>query len=176
MTVKQIVNNTNYIWNKIITKLIKNNISISTMESCTAGLIATLITNTEGASSIMKGAYVTYSNEAKIQQGVPKKIIDKYGVYSKETSIEMAKACAKSYNANIGIGITGVIDRIDPCNITKDKPVFYTFYINNKRYSYKIDSIPNIYTTRFDRKFYVANVIGKYLDDLIYRIDMIKEN
>ncbi|MBR0092847.1 MAG: CinA family protein, partial [Lachnospiraceae bacterium] len=55
--------------------LIRNGISITTMESCTAGQIASLITDTEGASEIMKGAFVTYSNEAKIRQGVPAEVI-----------------------------------------------------------------------------------------------------
>ena len=48
-------------------KLIEKNISITTMESCTSGQLASLISDTEGASGIMKGAFVTYSNESKIK-------------------------------------------------------------------------------------------------------------
>ena len=56
----------------------------------------------------MKGAFVTYSNEAKIRQGVPAQTISRYSVYSRETAAEMAKACAEAYGADIGIGVTGM--------------------------------------------------------------------
>ena len=96
--------------------LIEKNMTITTMESATSGQIASLITDTEGSSAILKGAFITYCNEAKIMQGVPAEILDKYTVYSKETAEAMAKACAKTYNANIGIGVTGTMGNIDPAN------------------------------------------------------------
>lgn len=46
----------------IIKQLIASHTTISTMESCTSGLIASLITDTEGASAIFPGGYVTYLN------------------------------------------------------------------------------------------------------------------
>ena len=52
--------------------------TITTMESATSGQIASLITDTEGSSAILKGAFITYCNEAKIMQGVPAEILDKY--------------------------------------------------------------------------------------------------
>lgn len=70
--------------------------TITTMESATSGQIASLITDTEGSSAILKGAFITYCNEAKIMQGVPAEILDKYTVYSKETAEAMAKACAEN--------------------------------------------------------------------------------
>ena len=51
-------------------KLIEKKLTITTMESCTAGLIMSLITDTEGSSAITKGGFVTYSNEAKVKNGV----------------------------------------------------------------------------------------------------------
>ena len=96
--------------------LIRNKLSITTMESATAGQIASLITDTEGSSAILKGAYVTYSNEAKIKQGVPAEIIEKFTVYSRETAAAMAKACRKAYDADIWIGVTGMVGNIDPAN------------------------------------------------------------
>ena len=71
-------------WKKIVDKLIEENLTISTMESCTGGGIANEITNISGASSVIMESYVTYCNEAKIKHGVPKEIIDKYTVYSQE--------------------------------------------------------------------------------------------
>ena len=58
--------------------LIEKKLTITTMESATSGQIASLITDTEGSSAVMKGAFITYSNEAKIRQGVPAEIIEKY--------------------------------------------------------------------------------------------------
>ena len=58
----------------IVKKLIDTHTTISTMESCTSGLIASMITDTEGASAIFPGGYVTYLNETKILNGVDAKI------------------------------------------------------------------------------------------------------
>lgn len=96
--------------------LIDRKMAITTMESITCGQIASLITDTEGASAVLKGAFVTYSNEAKIMQGVPEAVIETYGVYSKETARAMAEACKRAYRADIGIGITGTTGNIDPNN------------------------------------------------------------
>ena len=50
----------------IIKKLIDTHTTVSTMESCTSGMIASTITDTEGASAIFPGGYVTYLNETKV--------------------------------------------------------------------------------------------------------------
>ena len=151
---------------KSITKLlIKHNLTISTMESCTAGLIATLLTNKEGASAIMKGAFVTCSNEAKIMQGVSEECIAKNGVYSVETAVEMARACKKVYNSNIGIGVTGIIDRPDTNNHSYNI-IYYAIIINNKVFTRKY--IPDSNIERFRQKSYIASHIGI---DLIAMLD-----
>ncbi len=59
----------------------RKNLTITTMESATSGQIASLITDTEGSSAVLKGAFVTYCNEAKIMQGVPAEVLDAYTVY-----------------------------------------------------------------------------------------------
>lgn len=96
--------------------LIARNLQITTMESCTAGEIASLITDTEGSSAILKGALVAYSNEAKIQMGVSASVIEQYGVYSAKTARAMAHACRVTFGAAIGIGITGSFGNVDPAN------------------------------------------------------------
>ena len=92
-------------YRKLTKLLIEKKLTITTMESATSGQIASLITDTEGSSAILKGAFITYSNEAKIMQGVPQEVLEKFSVYSIETAIEMAKACRKTYRANIGIAL-----------------------------------------------------------------------
>ena len=91
-------------YHEITAKLIEKSLTVTTMESCTSGLIASLITDCEGASASFKGGFVTYSNEAKILNGVDKNIIDKYGVYSFETAKAMAKSCKDFYSIGILLG------------------------------------------------------------------------
>ena len=67
-------------YRRLTETLIARGLSITTMESCTAGQIASLITDTEGASAILKGAVVTYSNAATVRQGVPEETIRRFGV------------------------------------------------------------------------------------------------
>lgn len=59
---------------KIVRKLIDTNTTISTMESCTSGLIASMITDTEGASAVFPGGYVTYLNKTKSYAVLTKKL------------------------------------------------------------------------------------------------------
>lgn len=101
---------------KVTRELIKNNLTISFMESCTSGLLASMFTDTEGASSVFKGSLVTYSNEMKIKAGVPKEIISDYGVYSAECARAMAETAQKIYETHISIGITGTTGNVDPNN------------------------------------------------------------
>lgn len=96
--------------------LIVSGISVATMESCTSGLIASLITDTEGASEVFRGGYVTYCNEAKINAGVDSGVICKYGVYSEETALCMAVRAREIFGTDIGIGVTGSFGNADPAN------------------------------------------------------------
>lgn len=82
--------------------------SIAVMESCTGGLLASTITDVPGASGYFRGGLVTYTAEAKIQYGVEAAIIDEHGVVSNETAAAMAGAVRRQFDADIGVGITGV--------------------------------------------------------------------
>ena len=123
---------------EIVDLLIEKNKTISTMESCTGGAIASSITNIEGASEVLKYSAVTYSNEYKIKMGVKKEVIDKYSVYSIETADEMSKNISKFTNSNYGIGITGKLNRVDKNNpFGEDNIVFISIYDkdNDKYYN-----------------------------------------
>ena len=101
----------------IIKKLIDTHTTVSTMESCTS--------DTEGASAIFPGGYVTYLNETKIFIGVEEEIIRKYGVYSKECAEEMARTVQEKMHTDIAIGITGTTGNIDPNNADSMQGVVY---------------------------------------------------
>ena len=122
---------------EIVKYLIQNHISISTMESCTGGLLASLITDIPDASTILKFSAVPYSTEYKIKMGVAKEIIDKYTVYSKEVSIEMAKVISKFADSDLGVGITGKLTSnvdeeksVDLCLYDRRSDKIYTTHIN----------------------------------------------
>lgn len=153
-------------------KLIEKQLTITTMESCTAGLLMSLITDTEGSSGVTKGGFVTYSNEAKILNGVPAETIEKYGVYSKETAKAMAMACRKTYDANIGIGVTGTFGNVDPNN--KDSipgQVFFAIDMNGDIISYE-----RILEKQESRNAYKMAIAMEIVKELLESIEIIQYN
>lgn len=149
--------------------LIKKGMTITTMESATSGQIASLITDTEGSSAVLKGAFITYCNEAKIMQGVPAEVLDRYTVYSKETAEAMVKACVKAYDANIGIGVTGTMGNVDPANPGASVPgqVYFAIGIDGEVNSYYIELEPQ--STRLMYKLAVAKEIYNVLIERLLR-------
>lgn len=144
---------------KLTKTLIAKGMTITTMESATSGQIASLITDTEGASAVLKGAFITYSNEAKIMQGVPKEVIECYTVYSRETASEMAMACARAYQADIGIGVTGTMGNVDPANASASTPgqVYFAITIKGDTRAYFVELEPQ--PTRLAYKLAVAKEV-----------------
>lgn len=121
---------------EIVHYLITNHISISTMESCTGGLLASLITDIPDASTILKFSAVTYSTEYKIKMGVSKEVIDTYTVYSEETAREMAKKISDFTDSDLGVGITGRLvsnldeeKGVDVCIYDRRVDQYYTTYV-----------------------------------------------
>lgn len=120
--------------------LIKKNKSITFMESCTSGLLASRLTDTEGASAVFKGSLVTYSNEMKIAAGVSSEIIERHGVYSAECARAMAETIQKKYSADIAVGITGTTGNLDPANNDSIKgQAFFCINYNEKSYDFFIE-------------------------------------
>lgn len=148
--------------------LISRKLTITTMESCTAGQLASLITDTEGSSAVLKGAFVTYCNEAKIMQGVSEKVLNKYSVYSGQTAKEMAKACKKAYSADIGIGVTGSFGNIDPANPESSVPgtVYFAIDVEGEKCKSFKRTLP-VLPTRLQYKLAIADIIFKEIMKMI---------
>ncbi|MFT6076966.1 MAG: PncC family amidohydrolase [Rickettsiales bacterium] len=103
----------------------KSDIKIVTAESCTGGLISALITQISGSSNIFDRGFVTYSNEAKMQDlGVERKTLDDFGAVSEKVSAEMAIGAIKNSNANLSIAVTGIAG---PESDDTKKPVGLTY-------------------------------------------------
>lgn len=144
--------------------LIEQKKTIALMESCTGGLLASLLTDTEGASAILKGSYVTYSNEAKIKCGVPADTIARFGVYSEETAIAMAAAARHNYSTDIGVGVTGSLGTVDPANADSvPGQVWYAFMAGDTVVTGYMDAAAA--PTRHECKLMVAIEIGDKLSE-----------
>lgn len=103
----------------------KQNMSIATAESCTGGLIASLLTNVPGISEFYLEGIVAYSNEAKTNiLNVPEDLLIKYGAVSSQVASAMASGVRKHACSDIGIGTTGIAG---PSGGTEDKPVGLVF-------------------------------------------------
>lgn len=154
-------------YRSITLELIRRGLVISTMESCTGGLIASLITDTEGASAVLRGAFVTYSNEAKIRQGVPAEVIEKYSVYSKETAAAMADACRRAYGADIGIGVTGTFGNIDPENPAASEPGKVYFSVSTEKAAEAQEILLPPMPSRYEYKLITARTVAEALTELL---------
>lgn len=105
----------------IVGRLIKNNMTISTAESCTGGLLASTMINVPSASSVFLNGVICYSNESKIYElDVCKEDLGKYGAVSEQVAIQMAEGIRKKSNTTIGISTTGIAG---PAGGTEEKPV-----------------------------------------------------
>ena len=147
----------------VVNLLIEKKMTIATMESCTGGFVASSITDIDGSSNVLKFSAVTYSNEYKIKMGVSKEVIDKYSVYSMNVAREMAKNISYFSNSDIGVGITGKINRVDENNLFgDDNKIYYAIYDKNsdKYYEYELIAIND---TRLNNKKYIMENISKSL-------------
>lgn len=155
-------------YEEITLLLIEKKLTITTMESCTAGEVASLLTDTEGSSAVLKGAFVTYSNEAKIMQGVPGDVIERFGVYSEETAKAMAEAAGRAYGADIAIGVTGTMGNVDPVNSdSRPGKVYFAIAFRGDTKAFSLEIEPQ--ETRHGYKICVADVIAdKIRETMLY--------
>ena len=96
-------------------------LKIALAESCTGGGLAQEITAVTGSSQWLDRAFVTYSNEAKIELlGVRAETLKQHGAVSHEIAAEMALGTIKHSHADISISVTGIAG---PTGGTAKKPV-----------------------------------------------------
>jgi competence/damage-inducible protein CinA-like protein len=95
--------------------------TVAVAESCTGGLMAGRLTDRAGSSAYVLGGVVVYSNEAKVRHaGVDPDVIARVGAVSPEVAAALAAGAASRFDADVGIGITGIAG---PGGGTPDKPV-----------------------------------------------------
>ena len=94
---------------KLVKLLKKKNLTVTTAESCTGGMIASAIVSVAGASACFKEGYITYSNEAKKKLlGVREDTLKQYTVVSAQVAQEMAAGAAAAAQSSLAVSVTGV--------------------------------------------------------------------
>ena len=106
-------------------RLLRRGATVATAESCTGGLIGTLLTGRPGSSEYYLGGCVTYSDDSKVQLlGVDNADLEIYGAVSEKVVQQMAKGVRRRLHADWGLAATGISG---PDGGTKDKPVGTVF-------------------------------------------------
>ncbi|MBN2370684.1 MAG: competence/damage-inducible protein A [Vicinamibacteria bacterium] len=111
---------------EIVAELLsQRGLTLAVAESCTGGLLSALLTSVPGSSVFFERAYVTYSNEAKVELlGVGHGRVDEFGAVSAEVAASMAEGARKAARTAIGLAITGIAG---PDGGSKEKPVGLVF-------------------------------------------------
>ncbi len=105
----------------VVQLLKEQQLSLTTVESCTGGLFTGRLVNVQGASEVLKQGFITYSNKAKRKLiGVKKLTLKEFGAVSEKTAKEMAKGAILTTGSDVAVAITGIAG---PDGGTKEKPV-----------------------------------------------------
>tara|TARA_Y100000991_G_scaffold178861_1_gene141222 strand:- start:121 stop:621 length:501 start_codon:yes stop_codon:yes gene_type:complete len=106
---------------KLYFNCIKKNLTITTAESCTAGMISSAIVHINGSSKIFKSSVIVYSNDMKSKLlNIPNDLITRNGAVSKIIAFNMAKNSLTILKAHLSIAVTGIAG---PTGGSIDKPV-----------------------------------------------------
>jgi nicotinamide-nucleotide amidase len=99
----------------------RRHLTVTTAESCTAGLVAGTLTEIPGSSSVLDRGFVTYSNQAKQDMlGVSAATLKAHGAVSRETAEEMARGALAHAPVDLAVSITGIAG---PDGGSAEKPV-----------------------------------------------------
>lgn len=106
-------------------RLGKNNLTLSTAESCTGGMIGHFLTNEPGSSAWYKGGVIAYCNDLKRDLlNVEESIFDTYGAVSSQCVVSMVRGVAALSRSEISAAVSGIAG---PGGGTDDKPVGTVF-------------------------------------------------
>jgi nicotinamide-nucleotide amidase len=99
---------------RLLQKASERDLRLATAESCTGGMLASLLTDVKGVAHAFERGFVTYTNEAKSEMlGVPMALIEEKGAVSREVAVAMAEGALARSRANIALSITGFADSGD---------------------------------------------------------------
>ena len=93
---------------RLLKLLGEKELTLATAESCTGGVIASILSDAPGAGDLFHGGFVLYTKQHKIAFGIPKKLIEKHGIVSEAVARALAETALKHCPADIAVGVTGV--------------------------------------------------------------------
>jgi nicotinamide-nucleotide amidase len=83
-------------------------VSLATAESCTGGLVASVLTDVEGRSHVFERGYVVYTDDAKADElAVPPRLLEQYGAVSAQVACAMAEGALRASGAGLAVAVTG---------------------------------------------------------------------
>lgn len=93
---------------RLLEKACDEELMLATAESCTGGLLASLLTDVQGASHAFERGFITYTNEAKSELlDVPASLIEEHSAVSRPVAIAMAEGAIDHSRAHIALAVTG---------------------------------------------------------------------
>lgn len=144
----------------------EKNITLSTAESCTGGMIGACLTSIPGISDYYGYGFVTYSNDAKQKLiGVSEDTLKKHGAVSAETALEMAEGALRVSGADVAVSVTGIAG---PGGGTLLKPVglvYVGFASKDKRHFKKLNLTGSREEVRLKTVANVIEIIIKQLEN-----------
>ena len=153
----------------LVKLLINNNLTISTAESCTGGLVSSAITAVPGSSEVFGFGVCTYANEAKMKLlGVKAETLEKFGAVSEQTAMEMADGVRKLSGSDIALSLTGIAG---PSGGSEEKPVGLVYLgvsVKDKLYAKKmLLGQHNSKDREYIRKLAVKNAIKTAIEEVM---------
>ena len=95
----------------LLTRACERKLRLATAESCTGGMLASLLTDVKGVAHAFERGFVTYSEDSKTEVlGVPADMIKAKGAVSAEVAVAMAQGTLARSHAHIALSITGFAD------------------------------------------------------------------
>ncbi len=83
-------------------------VSLATAESCTGGLVASVLTDVEGRSHVFERGYVVYTDDAKSDElAVPPRLLEEHGAVSEPVARAMAEGALRTSGAGVSLAVTG---------------------------------------------------------------------
>ncbi len=140
---------------KLVRLLREKNIKISTAESITGGMLASMIVDVPGASDVFEEGYVTYSDRVKNKNlGVGWDVLEKYSAVSEETAARMAAGCAAAARTEAAVSTTGYAGPFDAKDKTPAGTVYIGIFYGGKTYveKFKFDGERNEVRRRAAKK------------------------
>lgn len=92
----------------VLTAADRRGVSLATAESCTGGLVASVLTDVEGRSHVFERGYVVYTDDAKADElAVPPRLLEEHGAVSEPVARAMAEGALRTSGAGVALAVTG---------------------------------------------------------------------